>query len=337
MAVPTFSLRDLVDAARTGAASGASGQPDILGALDGVLRDPGALRLSDVPISEALVAQMHDVTASFFELPMAEKVGYRYADDQYVGWCGGEFLGQYGSVDRKEMFHIGPRVAPTLAAHGTDGAVGAVAPSAVDAAATTCRLWPSSPAPFIAVWHEYYQAMQRVAALLGEVLATLLGIRNDEWFAVMGGNWADLAANYYPPIDAEEGDDPVYNAAHRDLTVFTVLHQDQSRVGGLSVQSADGSWDDVEPIPGTYVFNVGELLTYLSGGRWRAAPHRVTVASTPAATAAAAVTDARISVPFFYRPSDDRVVSSFVDPDAPPIAVGQWVLNRKQAAGASST
>ena len=63
--------------------------------------------------------------------------------------------------------------------------------------------------------------MQRVAALLGEVLARLLGIRNDEWFAVMGGNWADLAANYYPPLDAEDGDDPVYNAAHRDLTVFT--------------------------------------------------------------------------------------------------------------------
>ena len=85
------------------------------------------------------------------------------------------------------------------------------------------------------------------------------------------------------------------------------------------------------------MFNVGELLTYLSGGRWRAAPHRVTVSPSPAAATAASNDEPRISVPFFYRPSDDRVVTSFVDPDAPPIAVGQWVLNRKQAAGASST
>ena len=34
-------------------------------------------------------------------------------------------------------------------------------------------------------------------------------------------------------------------------------------------------------------------------------------------------------MPFFYRPSDDRVVTSFVDPAAAPIAVGDWVLAKK--------
>jgi isopenicillin N synthase-like dioxygenase len=326
MSVASFSLPELVGAA--GAPS--PDRSEVLGRLDAALADPGAFRLSDLPISDALVEEMHSVTCAFFELPMEVKAGYRFVDDQYVGWCGGEFLSQYGSADRKEMYHIGPRVAPTLAAHGKDGSLPALDAGLSGRALASCTLWPSAPEGFIAVWHEYYRCMQEASARLGAALATLLGIGRDEWFDAMQGNWADLAANYYPPIIDEDGTGkPVYNAAHSDLTVFTILHQDQSRAGGLSVQAVDGSWDDVEPEPGTYVVNVGELLTYLSGGRWRAAPHQVTVSPD-----AALATSPRISVPFFYRPSDERVVTSFVDPDATPVAVGDWVLDRKRGARA---
>jgi isopenicillin N synthase-like dioxygenase len=320
MTVATFSLPELVDA--LGRPSGA----DLLATFDAALTDPGAFCLTDLPVPPELVAAMHDVTNEFFQLPVAVKVGYRYEQDQYVGWCGGEFLGQYGSADHKEMYHIGPRVAPTLVAHTRSGALAILADDLKGAALGSCALWPEAPAEFIAVWHEYYQAMQATAVLIGRVLARLLGITEREWFAVVGGNWADLAANFYPPVTPSDGAAPIYNAPHRDLTIFTVLHQDQSPVGGLSVQAADGSWDAVAPRPDAFVVNVGELLTYLSGDRWRAAPHQVTV--TQAATPTAAP---RISVPFFYRPSDDRVVTSFVDLGSAPIAVGDWVLAKKQA------
>jgi isopenicillin N synthase-like dioxygenase len=304
----------------------------VLTQLDIALRDPGAFRLADVPLSSSLVEDMHAVTCRFFELPVNVKVNYRFPDDQYVGWCGGQFLSQYGSADRKEMYHIGPRVAPTLLAHTKDGSVPPLKRDIVDEALDSCALWPGSPVGFIATWHTYYAGMQEVAALLGTVLAALLGIERDEWFEVMQGNWADLAANYYPPITETDGaGTPIYNAPHSDLTVFTVLHQDQSRSGGLSVQRGDGTWDAVRPEPGTYIVNVGELLTYLSGGRWRAAPHQVTVSSHPAGARSV-----RISVPFFYRPSDKKVVKSFVHPEASPIAVGDWVLERKRG-GARAT
>jgi isopenicillin N synthase-like dioxygenase len=303
----------------------------VLAAFDAALTDPGAFRLTDLPVTEDLVATMHQVTSRFFELPFDVKAGYRYVEDQYVGWCGGEFLGQYGSSDHKEMYHIGPRVAPTLGAHSV---YGTVLPSSDDersAALASCSLWPEAPAEFIATWHHYYRAMQETSVLLGRVLAHLLGAPEEEWFGVLGDNWADLAANYYPPVTGSDGGAPIYNAPHRDLTIFTILHQDQSRTGELSVQSADGNWHPVTPTPGTYVVNVGELLTYLSGGRWRAAPHQVIVAeeATPATTA-------RISVPFFYRPSDERVVTSFVDLDAAPIAVGDWVLAKKRGVATST-
>jgi isopenicillin N synthase-like dioxygenase len=325
MTVATFSLAELVDALNAPAGSG------VLAAFDDALTDPGAFRLTDLPVSEDLIATMHQVTSGFFELPFDVKTGYRYVEDQYVGWCGGEFLGQYGSADHKEMYHIGPRVAPTLRAHGVDGAVPLPADDEREAALAGCALWPEVPAEFVATWHDYYRGMQETAVLLGRALAHLLGTPEKEWFGVLGGNWADLAANYYPPVADIGGGAPIYNAPHRDLTILTILHQDQSRVGGLSVQSADGSWQAVAPLPGTYVVNVGELLTYLSGGRWRAAPHQVTVSET-----ATPATTARISVPFFYRPSDERVVTSFVDLYAAPIAVCDWVLAKKRGVATST-
>ena len=329
MPIASFSLPALVAATQRPSADG----DQELGRLDDALRDPGAFRLAELPLPPSLVEEMHQVTCTFFELPMDVKAGYRFPDDQYVGWCGAQFLSQYGSADRKEMYHIGPRVAPTLLAHGKDGLVPPLDWDIVSQALESCRLWPSSPPGFINIWHRYYGGMQEVAASLGFVLATLLGIESNAWFDVMQENWADLAANYYPPvggIDGDGADKPVYNAAHSDLTVFTVLHQDQSRSGGLSVQTTDGTWVEVAPEPGTYVVNVGELLTYLSGGRWRAAPHQVTVSPGPALAKSV-----RISVPFFYRPSDERVVKSFVDPDAAPIPVGEWVLERKRGARAA--
>jgi isopenicillin N synthase-like dioxygenase len=329
MPVASFSFPAIVEAGRSSSPEG----KNLLAALDAALIDPGAFRLSDLPLTEAMVEEMHQVTDAFFELPMDVKATYRYVEDQYVGWCGGEFLSQYGSADRKEMFHIGPRVAPTLAVHGNNGSVPVAVVDIAEQALATCALWPAVPDAFIEIWHGYYAAMQGVAAGLGSALAVLLGIDPAEWFAAMQDNWADLAANYYPPLGEGEGAaETVYNAAHRDLTVFTILHQDQSRAGGLSVQAADGSWEPVEPVPGTYVVNVGELLTYLSGGRWRAPPHQVTVTSDGAPQPVG-----RISVPFFYRPNDERIVRSFVEPDAAPIAVGDWVLDRKRKVASSGT
>jgi isopenicillin N synthase-like dioxygenase len=322
LSVASFSFPELVHA--VGVPS--SEARVLLQRFDAALADPGAFRLSDLPLSEALVEEMHRATRAFFELPTDVKVRCRYVEDQYVGWCGGEILSEYGSMDRKEMYHIGPRVAPTLSGHGRDGSVSVPDDDLVDRALASCGLWPTVPAAFVPVWHEYYRSMQQVSASLGEVLAAVLGIDRDEWFEALQDNWADLAANYYPPISDEEGPTkPVYNGRHRDLTVFTILHQDQSHTGGLSVQAADGSWDTVEPVSGTYVVNVGELLTYLSGGRWRAAPHQVTVSPD-----AGLATSPRISIPFFYRPNDGRIVMSFVDPDAAPVAVGDWVLDRKR-------
>lgn len=90
----------------------------------------------------------------------------------------------------------------------------------------------------------------------------------------------------YPGRDATDGDQGV--GAHKDGGFLTLLLQDNNE--GLQVEY-DGNWVNVDPIPGTLVVNIGELLELASNGYLRATVHRVV---TPPACLE------RIFVPFFF-------------------------------------
>ena len=98
----------------------------------------------------------------------------------------------------------------------------------------------------------------------------------------------------YPGRDATGGDQGV--GAHKDGGFLTLLLQDDNK--GLQVDY-DGSWVDVDPIPGTLVVNIGELLELASNGYLRATVHRVV---TPPAGVE------RISVPFFFSARLDATI-----------------------------
>jgi len=76
-----------------------------------------------------------------------------------------------------------------------------------------------------------------------------------------------------------------------------LLQQDD--VGGLQVQAEDGSWIDATPVPGAFVFNIGEMLEIATQGYLTATRHRVI--SPPTGVK-------RLSVPFFLGPRLDAVV-----------------------------
>ncbi len=98
----------------------------------------------------------------------------------------------------------------------------------------------------------------------------------------------------YPGRDATESDQGV--GAHKDSGLLTLLLQDAQR--GLQVETADG-WIDAEPVPGSFVVNIGELLEMASDGYLRATMHRVV--TPPAGTD-------RISVAFFMGARLDATV-----------------------------
>ncbi len=99
------------------------------------------------------------------------------------------------------------------------------------------------------------------------------------------------------PGSAGDGTDQGVGA-HKDYGFLTLLLQDT--VGGLQVQREDGRFDDVPPLDGAFVVNLGELLEVATNGYLLATNHRVV--SPPGATE-------RFSVPFFYNPRLDAKVA----------------------------
>ncbi|KAM7526838.1 hypothetical protein LguiA_016740 [Lonicera macranthoides] len=63
---------------------------------------------------------------------------------------------------------------------------------------------------------------------------------------------------------------------HSDYGLLTLLLQDE--VKGLQIQHR-GSWVTVQPIPGSFVVNVGDHLEIFSNGKYKSVVHRVLVNS----------------------------------------------------------
>lgn len=61
---------------------------------------------------------------------------------------------------------------------------------------------------------------------------------------------------------------------------------------GLQVQTKHGVWIDVDPIPGTFIVNIGDILERITGGLYKSTPHRAR--STQGRS--------RYSVPYFFDP-----------------------------------
>ena len=84
---------------------------------------------------------------------------------------------------------------------------------------------------------------------------------------------------------------------------------------GLEILQEDGQWMSVAPRPGSLVVNIGDLLSRLTGGRFKSTYHRVRDTGIE-----------RYSVPFFFEPRFD---SKFEFPDdSSSIHYGPWVLQR---------
>lgn len=81
-----------------------------------------------------------------------------------------------------------------------------------------------------------------------------------------------LVVNCYP--SCPEPDLTLGIPPHSDYGFLTLLLQDE--VTGLQIQH-EGRWVTVEPIPNSFVINVGDHLEIFSNGRYRSVLHRVLV------------------------------------------------------------
>ena len=127
---------------------------------------------------------------------------------------------------------------------------------------------------------------------------------------------------HYPPISKNSPSDLYGSAPHTDFGCLTILAQDE--IGGLQVQTREGKWIDVPKLEGSFVVNVGDMLSRYTNGLLRSTPHRVINKSGKE----------RFSCPFFFDPHTNAVVQPLKGTGKPkfsPIKFGEFLREELEA------
>ena len=296
--VPLIDLRVLSDA-------------EAARAMDAACRDVGFFQVIDPDTDAAMTARVFNVMRTFFAAPDADKQRYhiRHSHPHQRGYVPlfEESLGEDASADFKESFDLGVDLAPD---HPD---VVAGKPFAAP------NVWPDTDGFRDAV-EAYHAAMMRLGERLVRLTAVGLGLDADYFDYAMAAPVANLRLLRYPPRVRES--ERVGCGAHTDYGFLTVLAQDG--VGGLEIETGDGSWIGVAPIDGAFVVNLGDLLTRWTAGLYRARRHRVVGAGS----------EERYSIPFFLDPNVDAMIETvptcrhLPGADTAPVSAGAFLQSR---------
>lgn len=137
----------------------------------------------------------------------------------------------------------------------------------------TTNLWPSDLAGFREGLEAYYQPMLRLGLHISRLIAISLEMPIDFFDKGLETPTAPLRLLRYPPQPAGAKFNQLGAGAHTDWGWITLLAQDEC--GGLEVQTAAGEWVRAEPVPGTFVVNLGDLVPRWTNGLYHSNMHRV--------------------------------------------------------------
>ncbi|CAI9097895.1 OLC1v1034411C1 [Oldenlandia corymbosa var. corymbosa] len=127
--------------------------------------------------------------------------------------------------------------------------------------------WPSSPVDFRELAVTYAKETKMLFHTIADAVLESLGLSNarmttddqdDETLKEIKNGGQSMIINYYP--SCPEPDLTIGLRPHSDFGVLTLLLQDE--VPGLQIKH-QGKWFTVEPIPGSFVINVGDQLEVL--------------------------------------------------------------------------
>jgi isopenicillin N synthase-like dioxygenase len=233
------------------------------------LRDAGFLLVTGHGVAPERAVAARAAATEFFGMAPEEKQRYAVDATAYRGWSGPgtqSNAATYGLAtlpDLKETLSVGRFDVPDDEYHRAAGRW--FAPN---------KLPADRPhiAEGIAGW---FRAAAALSYELLAVFARALELPDDALQAFCRRAPSTVSINWYPSHDVMTPQPNQYRAGpHTDFGTLTVLDR-QPGLGGLQVQDDDGTWQDAPFVDGALTVNIGDLMAWWSGGRWRSTRHRV--------------------------------------------------------------
>ncbi|XP_016462722.1 putative 2-oxoglutarate-dependent dioxygenase SLC1 [Nicotiana tabacum] len=230
----------------------------VLKSLSKACEEYGFFQLVNHGIPSKIIQHIIEVGKKFFELPFEERAKYMSTDMQASVRLGTSFNQNKDGVFCWRDFL-------KLSCHSLSSDL--------------LSLWPSSPVDLREAAANYAKQTKFLYQLLIGAILESLGIVkenevNDSLKEFENGSQL-LVLNCYP--SCPEPDLTLGMPPHSDYCLLTLLLQDE--VKGLQIQH-QGKWLIVEPIPNSFVVNVGDHLEIFSNGRYKSVLHRVLVNSS---------------------------------------------------------
>ncbi|MFM7433102.1 MAG: isopenicillin N synthase family dioxygenase [Gammaproteobacteria bacterium] len=298
--IPTLSLRDVESAG-------------FVRELGAAYANHGFVIITDHGIPQPLIDRFLGIYKTFFAWPDADKRWYHIAGSGGArGYTPFGIETAKGSrhFDLKEFWHVGrelPQGHP-YRHYMAD------------------NVWIDGIEGFKDTCIEMFETFDRSGRRLLTAIARVLDLPADYFEdKVQLGN-SVLRVIHYPPIPPNPTES-IRAGAHEDINVITLLLGAEEP--GLQVLTRQGEWLSVNPLPGSMVVNVGDMLQRLTNGSLRSTSHRVI---NPVSERAQ---NARYSMPFFLHFNPDFPIAalpSCVGPGkpepVPPILAEEYLQER---------
>ena len=214
----------------------------------------GFFQLIDHPITREMQDRTLLAMKSFFALPTDLKMSLKRTDD-LAGYeaMQSQKLEKGTIPDIKEGFYVGQEGHVFTGTKFGD------------------NQWPKDP-QYRMVFMEYYHATYALSKQLFSILAKSLRLPSEFFDDFLRDEVSLARFLHYPPTPPMKTARGV--GAHTDFGAMTLLWQDN--VGGLQIlHPKTNSWINVDPLPGAYVVNLGDMMQLWTGGMYRSTMHRV--------------------------------------------------------------
>ncbi|KDP45064.1 hypothetical protein JCGZ_01564 [Jatropha curcas] len=227
----------------------------VLNSLSKACEEYGFFQLINHGISREAIGNMVQMGRKFFELSFEERSKYMSKDMQSPARCGTSF-----NQNKDRVFCW--RDFLKLNCHPLS---------------ETLPFWPSSPSGLREAAVNYSKQTKSLYLMLVEAVIESLGLmetdKNGNSLKEFKEGSQIMVVNCYP--SCPEPELTVGMPPHSDYGFLTLLLQDEL-VKGLQIHH-HGKWVNVEPIPNSFVVNVGDHLEIFSNGRYKSVVHRVLV------------------------------------------------------------